>query len=91
MQVGQKNNIFISKKNFKKIQNWFRMGIDRVKADKKKVLDVAKRELQEKLKESKDLTKEKQAHISQENAEHMHKKNCKEKSRETMTVDRKII
>lgn len=73
----------------KKIQNWFKDNKperpkrpepsievkEKIKAvhDKKKVLDVAKRELQEKLKESKDLTKEeKQALIEkfkQENAE----------------------
>ena len=73
----------------KKIQNWFKDNKperpkrpepseevkEKIKAvhDKKKVLDVAKRELQEKLKESKDLTKEeKQALIEkfkEENAE----------------------
>jgi hypothetical protein len=73
----------------KKIQNWFKDNKperpkrpepseevkEKIKAvhDKKKVLDVAKRELQEKLKESKGLTKEeKQALIEkfkEENAE----------------------
>ena len=63
----------------KKIQNWFKDNKperpkrpepseevkEKIKAvhDKKKVLDVAKRELQEKLKESKDLTKKKSKYI----------------------------
>ena len=96
----------------KKIQNWFKDNKperpkrpepseevkEKIKAvhDKKKVLDVAKRELHEKLKESKDLTKEeKQALIEkfkEENAE-KHKalkeaqKELQKKIRETKQED----
>lgn len=96
----------------KKIQNWFKDNKperpkrpepseevkEKIKAvhDKKKILDVAKRELHEKLKESKDLTKEeKQALIEkfkEENAE-KHKalkeaqKELQKKIRETKQED----